>query len=78
MVRLKNINKLSSGISADYYPEDKQEHGHVVLDGEYRIIEKELAAVDAYGFYLAKARKKLMQLEKSGEPIPEEALMIWY
>ena len=78
MVRLKNITKLSSGISADYYPEDKQKHGHVVLDGEYQIIEQELAAADTYGFYLAKARKKLMQLEKNGEPFPEEVLMIWY
>ena len=77
MVRLKNI-KIANGIAeADYYPENSEQCGHIVVDlssQEYIHYEE----VADYGRnYPGHAKWCLIEMAEAGDTA-EERLVMWY
>ena len=79
MVTLKNIKKGNKIISADYYPEDSTEPGHIVVDIESQKIISQITAKEdeGWGLYAIHARNGLLEVAKSGK-IPEKKVVMWY
>ena len=78
MVILKRIVKNSNQIEADYYPENGNFFGHLVVDiisGEISSITK--AENDKIGAYAYHAKKQLLRVSAL-DVTPEESRTIWY
>lgn len=77
MLRLKNIKIESKRAEADFYPEDSNEAGHVVVDllrGEF------ISHTDVIGYgesYRGHALQRLMQMAKEKDS-RTECLVMWY
>lgn len=74
MVILKKIRKTENDISADYYPEGKEEKGFMrirLIDNE--IIEHKIASA----FSAPHVRSELIRLAKLDNP-PGEKTVLWY
>lgn len=80
MLTLKNI-KIEDGIAeADFYPEDSQECGHIVVDTKAGQWGKIISCVhmEEYGeMYSAHAWMHLVELAKSGDNRTFSRVM-WY
>lgn len=80
MVRLLNILLNDNSISCDYIPENSNDIGKVTVDVATRqVINIEFSKYE-YGkkMYVAHVRAKLSELLDIGQPIPNEAIVIWY
>lgn len=79
MLLLKNIEKDSHFIKANYIPEDSEEIGFICIDvstGE--IVESKTTSFDEpLGGYLYHAAKALQKMIDSDD-IPKERLVMWY
>lgn len=74
MVILKNIKKTKNDISADYYPEGKQENGFMRIRlSDNEVIEHEMASM----FSAPHVRSELIRLGKLDNP-PLEKTVLWY
>ena len=83
MVVIKNIHKDKTTISCDYYPEDSEYKGHILVN----IASREIIEHEASGFpgrlvftdrsYAGMARERLVQLYPS-EKMPERDVVMWY
>ena len=80
MVVLRNIKRddLKKTIEADYYPDDGNLFGHVVVDitSEQIISFTEILGI-TWRFALAHARKGLVDLSDKKE-IPNKKTICWY
>lgn len=78
MVTLFNIKKSGKTISCNYYPEDSDKKGYVVLDIESQdVIEKELSQDDNSMSHLAHAARKLREI-RNDDDFPKEIKVVWY
>lgn len=77
MLRLRNVKIGSEYAEADFYPEDGQEFGHVVVDlSSWEIAF--CAEVPGYGpSYKSHARQRLVEMSKKND-IRSECLVMWY
>jgi len=78
MLVLRNIKKDGNIISADYYPENEPEFGHIKIDftsGEIVFLQK--APRYTYFGDARHAWYELMRLAKLEEP-PKEKTVLWY
>lgn len=79
MVRLKEIEKKGNTAICRFYPEDSEESGMIQVDlGTEEIIDisyPQCGCSEAYPFY---AKRRLIQLAKDHNPMPAEALAMWY
>ena len=78
MVILKRIIKNSNQIEADYYPENGNIFGHLVVD----IISGEISSItraenDRIGAYAYHAKKQLLRVSAL-DVTPKESRTIWY
>lgn len=77
MLRLKKI-KIADGIAeADYYPEDSEQFGHIVVDLS---TEEVISCDEVPGFwktYPGHAKWHLIRMAKAGET-DKERLVMWY
>lgn len=77
MLRLKNVKIKNNSAEADFYPEDSDIFGHVVVDlstGEL------ISTVEVPGYgasYSAHARKRLVRMSKENDT-RTECLVMWY
>lgn len=80
MVNLFNILYDGSSISCDYIPENSNEIGRVTVNAKTREVTDIEFSKYEYGkkMYVAHVRKKLSELLDLGQPIPKEAIAIWY
>lgn len=77
MVRLKNIKIEGKTAEADFYPEDSNICGHVIVDLETGEIIS-LKEVPGYGVsYSGHARQRLIKMEKEKDN-RRECLVMWY
>lgn len=79
MLRLKNIVKNDTQISANYYPEDSDTNGFVSVDiksGE--ILDSDTTSYDepfnAYLSHAVQALNKMVDLDS----LPSEKVVMWY
>ena len=77
MLRLKNVKIGSEYAEADFYPEDGQAHGHVVID-----LSKEeiISCVDVSGYgasYRGHALQRLIKMAEEKD-YRSECLVMWY
>lgn len=80
MVRLLNILLDGDSISCDYIPENSNDIGKVTVDvATHEVTNIEFSKYE-YGkkMYVAHVREKLSELLDKGQPIPKEAIVIWY
>lgn len=77
MVRLRNIKIGSAFAEADFYPEDSNKAGHVVVDlSTEEILSCEY--VPGYGnSYSGHARQRLVEMAKKNDT-RSECLVMWY
>ena len=77
MVRLVNIKMDGKVAKADFFPEDSQEGGHILVDVETgNTID--CTNVPGYGAsYRAHARRGLIRMAKEGDT-SSECLIMWY
>ena len=77
MLRLKNVKIGSKYAEADFYPEDSDRAGHVVVD----LSSKEVTScteVPGYGeTYCGHARQRLVRMAKENDT-RAECLVMWY
>lgn len=80
MVNLFNILYDGSSISCDYIPENSNKIGKVTVDANTHEITQVVFSEYEYGkkMYVAHVRAKLSELLNIGQPIPKEAIAIWY
>ncbi len=80
MVRLFNILLSDNEISCDYTPETSDKKGHIVVDVKSYEIKKIEFSDYEYGkkMYASRVRSKLEELLNKNEPVPKEAISIWY
>lgn len=77
MLRLKNIKIEAETAEADFYPEDRNEAGHIVVnlsDGEI------VSCVDVSGYgdsYSGHARQRLVRMAKEKDT-RSECIVMWY
>ncbi len=79
MLRLKNIAKSDTAISADYYPEDSEEKGFVCIDTETGVVLDSKttsydASINAYLSHAVLSLKKMI----SADTLPSETIIMWY
>lgn len=79
MLRLKNIVKNDTQISADYYPEDSDIKGFVSVDiHSGKILESDTTSYDepfhTYLSHAAQALHKTVDLDS----LPSEKVVMWY
>lgn len=79
MLQLKNIQKNNNVIRADYYPENRDEYGFVIVDCKTgSIIESKTTLSDGeIGMYRYHAAYALGMLAKQ-ENIPATKCIMWY
>lgn len=79
MVRLKNIVRTDTQISTDYYPEDDQESGHIVMNLENgEVVEWIRAPSDSVvSMCFPHVRNILERLSRLQE-VPSECTEMWY
>lgn len=79
MLRLKNIKKNNSIISAEYEPENSGDLGSVSVNVESgEVIESKQSKMDEpLPMYLHHATEALKKMMKE-DVIPEEKLVMWY
>ena len=79
MLLLKNIEKNSHSIKAEYVPEDSKETGFVSVDiSTGKIIESKTTSFDEpLGGYLYHATKALCKLIAANDT-PKEQKVLWY
>lgn len=81
MVRLRNIKRDEKIIEADYFPEGKEDFGHVAVDIKTKeIISVTMAKEDLecyYDTYFGFAARRLRELIDA-EELPETCLVMWY
>ena len=76
MLRLKNIKIGSKYAEADFYPEDSNQHGHIVVSLEDNEIYSS-EEVSGYGeSYIAHARNRLVQMAKENDA-RSECIVMW-
>ena len=74
MIILKNIKKTEDNISADYYPEGKEQKGFMRINlANSEVVEHE----NASAFAAALVRSELRRLAKMDDP-PKEKTVLWY
>lgn len=77
MLRLKNIIIRSEYAEADFYPEDGQKAGHIVVN----LSDEEISScVDVPGYgasYSGHARQRLVKMAKENDT-RAECLVMWY
>lgn len=80
MVRLLNILLDGDSISCDYIPENSKDIGKVTVNVTTREVTNIGFSKYEYGkkMYVAHVRAKLSELLDKGQPIPKEAIVIWY
>lgn len=77
MLRLRNVKIGSKYAEADFYPEDGQEFGHVVVDLSDGEITS-CAEVSGYGpSYKGHARQRLVEMAQKNDT-RSECLVMWY
>ena len=77
MLRLKNIKITDKTAEADFYPENLDLYGHIVVDLASREIV-DIRHVPGYEFmYPGHARKELVRIAKAGET-RETSVVMWY
>lgn len=77
MLRLKNIKINNRFAEADFYPEDIENPGHIVVDLESEEILS-IRNVPGYEYmYPGHARKKLVQMANEGNA-SAECIVVWY
>ena len=77
MLRLKNIKIGSEYAEADFYPEDSQAFGHVVVDLSNGAI---ISCIRAPGYgesYVGHARQRLVEMDRDNDS-RSECLVMWY
>lgn len=79
MLQLKNIRKNDNTIQADYYPEDREEHGFVIIDCKTGdIINSKTTPSDGelcmYRYHAAYALGRLAKQEM----VPDSQRVMWY
>lgn len=77
MLRLKNIKIGSEYAEADFYPEDSQAAGHIVVNLSTNEIE---SCVEVYGYgdsYKGHALQRLIKMAKEND-IRTECTVMWY
>ncbi len=80
MVKLRNISKNGKLMEADFYPENKELFGHIVMDIETEsVISVERPSNDYGHFSHARTglREAIRIFKNSGE-IPKERTIMWY
>ena len=76
MVGLRNIMLTDNRLSCDYLPDCVDAGGHITIDATtYEIIEIVAAQYQCSNpaMYISLARRRLIELLQSGEPLPERA-----
>lgn len=77
MLRLKNVKIGNEIAEADFYPEDGQKAGHIVVN----LSDEEISScVDVPGYgasYSGHARQRLVKMAKEKD-IRSECLVMWY
>lgn len=77
MLRLKNVKIASEYAEADFFPEDGEEFGHVVVD----LSTEEISSCDNVpGFgpsYVGHARQRLVRMAKEKDH-RNECIVMWY
>lgn len=77
MLRLKNIKINSEVAEADFYPEDSETKGHIVVNLHTREIQS-IQHVPGYEFmYPGHARHRLVEMAKEHDE-SSESLVMWY
>ncbi|MEA4830995.1 MAG: hypothetical protein VB118_00080 [Oscillospiraceae bacterium] len=78
MLKLINIIKNDSCISADYIPEDSYERGSISVDLSGNVLYEKATTLDGdLKMYFSHARKALFMLLHE-DSIPNEKIVIWY
>ena len=79
MLRLRNIVKSDTQISADYYPEDSEVKGFVSVDIESgEILDSDTTSYDEpFNAYLSHAVQALSKMADS-DTMPPEKVIMWY
>lgn len=79
MLRLKNIEKNNTQISANYFPEGSDEKGFVCIDiTSQRILKSKKTSYDKpFGMYISHAKQALCEMLDS-EFLPSERVVMWY
>ena len=78
MVCIRNIKKNGNLISCDYYPENKNLSGNIVVDIRNKeIIEHTLYSEEESYSYPNMARVKLLEFANK-DIFPSEAFCFWY
>lgn len=77
MVKMKNIKRIDTIISADCYAEGKEEgHFCLELDGiTCEIITNSLNEMNSYVFH---ARQKISEYVQEGKELPDRMMSMWY
>mgnify|MGYP003587970168 CR=1 FL=1 len=76
MVGLRNIILTDNRLSCDYLPDCEDAGGHITIDATtYEIIKIVAAQYESSNsaMYISLARRRLIELLQSGEPLPERA-----
>lgn len=77
MLRLKNIRIGDKTAEADFFPEDLQEYGHIVVDLEKRDIVS-ITHVKGYTvMHPSHAKRELLRMADEGDR-RQECLVMWY
>lgn len=76
MVRLKNIMINNKTASADFYPEDSEVAGHMVVDIESGEIVQ-LIKVDSIGWGISHVKRELIRMARENSK-DTERLVMWY
>ncbi len=76
MLRLRSVKLGIDTIEADFYPEDSENHGHIVVSlSDYKTIS--CNRVDGYGeSYVFHARQRLVSMAKENN-VMAECLVMW-
>jgi len=77
MLRLKNIKKQNKLIEADFYPENSEECGHLVVDLSS---EEVISCVDVDGYGISYSGHAAHRLVKMANDKDErtECVVMWY
>lgn len=77
MVKMKNIKLSGNMASADCHIENSEDISFSLI---VNVSTREIVgcSVDTMNNYINMARNKLCNLAKSGEPMPEHTISMWY
>lgn len=78
MVCIRNLKKNGNLLSCDYYPENKDIAGNIIVDIKTKLTVKHtIYSEQEFLTYSIMAKKRLLEFSETNE-LPNEAFCYWY